>query len=777
MDNLYRSEEEFKVLVHKVLNEKYLLGLRTNVKLNLKNLMFEPDLLDGESETIIEIKKTIKSIDRGVFATSITNQIMSYSSSFQNLKFFLIFFEKINNSDRKYLESYFNRKLGERLRKNVTVYDREDIIGFAKELNIIGDESVKNDLPFILSAYKNIITFCFNESIIDFTDIKMLLKNNFSIERLGSLERVNFHSKLEELKADYFYLTENEKKAFNKSINTFLTDLLEVKSAEKSDSEGFIEDSSENSKINKTQNNIIHKQNGFSISESDQSVIGVDELASVMAVLLTRLKENDKGKMIGIFGHWGRGKTFLMNEIWKKLDDKQNPIFYRIDFHAWKYQDTTASWAYLYETFSEKFLETNKKTEVGKLIEKTDKRIRLNLKRIGLLPIAWSVITIIIAVSYGYFGQVLKSISHFLLFFGIITTSVISLFYIAKKTIAEQAKDLFKKYFTNVSFSRLLGVQSEIQSELKILIDFWLTPDKKKSKPCKILLFVDDIDRCSEDKIMIIIDALRVMLEDDEISKKVIVVAAIDERVLRRAIALKYHELLDKDFKLEKNEKIKITDNITKEYMDKLFLSGINLGLLSDENRKDILKKYINNRVYTLPKDKQKTVVNPIGKSQSQTDNDNSSRKSSQPSFPVIDESLTPKEDVVTVDGENYDLLEDEEKCLIKLMEIYNEATPRQIRIFYYRYLLARNLLVKQEETGVIITNKLISQFNSLAYFLLNYTIANSIDLLRDNKRFLNEEKLKGKTQSQINLLGSNEVKDIDELIEIHSILDIVMTY
>jgi|GEM_PF-2897704 len=531
-----------------------------------------------------------------------------------------------------------------------------------------------------------------------------------------------------------------------------------------------------NEKIKDIDDVIVHKQRSFTISEGNGSVIGVNELAAVMANLLIQLKESDKGKMVGVFGHWGRGKTFLMDKIWEQLQS-QSQRFYRIDFHAWKYQDTPASWAYLYEAFSEKYFASSGKKWYGALINKLLMRMDLNCTRIGIIPILFFAISILASILSFIFIAKIKSFGQYLLFFGIISTTIVSYIKIAKKSFSENAKDIFRKYFTHVSFSKLLGIQSEIQSELKILISHWLKNKRLNKDDKKILLFVDDIDRCCEDRIIQIIDALRVMLEDDEISKKVIVIAAIDERVLKRAIGLKYHELLEKDFKLIGDEKIKVADNIAKEYMDKLFLAGINLGILTYENRKDILKKYINNRVYIQPLKQTPVIENSL----ENHPNILSSVVKNIDAPEIIENTahVNPAQKLmeITVDGKDYDLFKSEEECLLTLMEIYDEATPRQIRIFYYRYLLARNLLLKQNENGINITKRQYIQFNNLAKFLLHYTVEETLDVFRKTKNILYQEKDKGNRHYSISVLKSVEAFNVDDLIEIYSVLDIVLAY
>lgn len=60
--------------------------------------------------------------------------------------------------------------------------------------------------------------------------------------------------------------------------------------------------------------------------------------------------------MIGIFAPWGRGKSYFFKKLKEKIEErnrKKNSSLINYDvveFNAWKYQDTPAIWAYLFET-------------------------------------------------------------------------------------------------------------------------------------------------------------------------------------------------------------------------------------------------------------------------------------------------------------------------------------------------------------------------------------------------------------------------------------------
>jgi hypothetical protein len=416
----------------------------------------------------------------------------------------------------------------------------------------------------------------------------------------------------------------------------------------------------------------------FSISETVDPVIGVKELAAEVALLIKNLQTKDKGKMIGIFGKWGRGKTFLMEQIWKELDkgnqsnDKQNTrLIYKIDFQAWKYQDTPASWAYLYEAFAWKYFQAEEKTWFRR-ISKCLKLFRLNIKRIGLWRILlffWAIF--IYCMIYG-----LSKLSII-----VIGTTGIALTFLIKlySELKSEASNLLNRFFKKPSFVELLGIQAEIQKELRDLLTTWISDEEVKKHNTKVLVVVDDIDRCSEERIIQVIDSLRVMLEDEEISRRVVVMAAVDERVLKRAIKWKYHDLLEKDFELENNsqKKQKIAKILASEYMDKLFLSGIKLGTLTGDERRKIFGVLTKGKVEPEKSGASKVHLNG---EDGVIQNDKNEEKEKD-------------------DEKKYELSAFENKEIEKILESYKDATPRQIRIFYYRYLLARNLVSNRLET------------------------------------------------------------------------------
>lgn len=417
-----------------------------------------------------------------------------------------------------------------------------------------------------------------------------------------------------------------------------------------------------------------------------EAVMGVKDLAAELSDIISRLSY-EQGRMIGIFGEWGRGKTFLINETWKIL--KNNPNIHRIDFQAWKYQETPATWAYLYEQFADDYY---KSAKCG--LQRFWRRIRLNLMRLGWKELLWFVLSLAITLVIRFF---IPFDAKFDLFLKIISTFSITFIInliIIYFSYRYSARELFKKYYTRPSFTHLLGIQAEIQKELKQLLAVWT----KQEPDAKFMLFVDDIDRCPEDRIIQIIDSLRVMVDDEELSKKLIIVAAIDQRILKKAITYKYATT-------RKQEKDHID---TSEYIDKLFMISIKLGDLtpgeSDEYFTTLSKADLRaaSAGQTRQESETGTGQTQPGNTENETVADISAPREAGDEETEEDQTTiqtntnTPAPVAPAESRDAFGITREESELLKQKIILFQKISPRQIRIFYFRYLIAKNLLIRQ---------------------------------------------------------------------------------
>jgi len=345
----------------------------------------------------------------------------------------------------------------------------------------------------------------------------------------------------------------------------------------------------------------------------------------------------DNVSMVGLFAPWGRGKSYFFRKVKEVLASRnKDDIQYNvIEFNAWKYQDTPAVWAYLFETI---FNAQKWYFRIGYTI----------VRNIGhlLMDVLVFLIPIILA-------SVLPKLDSLLW-----PTIIISSCGFFLKNIIQHwntALSLIRKYGKEVSYESYLGVQAEIEKELNRLLKFRIC--KKQAGTSKILLYIEDIDRCDSVKMVDLIESIRTVLEDSEIRKRLVVVCSADLNRLSRAIQLKYKDV---------DAKEAITD-VVRNQIDKLFISSVSLPDLDIHQEREFIEKLVDVKAATSslpisPKDMQE----------------------------VINAKEMEDEDIQVDDF-------DEAKVIGYIVDYLGREnlilTPRQISNVYYRCVLALRLL------------------------------------------------------------------------------------
>ncbi|THU33438.1 hypothetical protein FAM09_25140 [Niastella caeni] len=458
----------------------------------------------------------------------------------------------------------------------------------------------------------------------------------------------------------------------------------------------------------------------------DKNLLDIEKLSGIFYNLIANSDSNGE-HFFGLFGRWGRGKTFFWKYILKNNLDKEKYI--PIEFHAWRYQETPGIWAYLYNTLNDAYLGDKPKWyQLTRWVKYYKKLINLNDQRGKLSVIVGFLLSIVIAIGVYLFSDFIKADETVktILGWGIPISIITMLVYIAK-TFRTDARKIILSVTSNVNFNSQLGFQHEIQQELKYLLQAWI-PEKLKFKK-RIFLFIDDIDRCSEDKIIQIVDYIRVLLHCSEIQDRVTVLAAIDERILLHAIQDKY-----KDFIANKDNDATYKE-LCREYMDKLFLAGLKLGPLTEFEKRQIVEGFTSADTaiadVVMPPAtngfNSARVAEVISKTESEEQILANSETVTTPSNVKV---TIPESDIHTVvlESKNISQVQTEiaaisaipvtpkpidstarkefpyekwEQEFIKdILARNTESTPRSIRVYTYRYLLGKQLVEKSLAEG-----------------------------------------------------------------------------
>lgn len=399
----------------------------------------------------------------------------------------------------------------------------------------------------------------------------------------------------------------------------------------------------------------------------------VDSVADCFAKQLDKIATSKtvSTRMLGIFGPWGRGKTYRFKRLKSNLEDGQKHMLkYKIvEFNAWKYQDTPALWAYLYETI---YKSSSWIDKIINFIRQTF--ITWNVAiYVFVFMMTWLVGCVVSTHSTSEIKNILDSAQIPALAIYVFSGFV----YILIERPAS-VRRIIKKYTSRKSYKNHLGIQNEIEENLqKLLQSMVWCPTKSR-----VILYVDDIDRCPSRKMNSLIESLRTVLENPKIQERLIVICSIDEMKLLHAYV---QELTANGFNSE------VSSQLAREQLDKLFLFGIKLADLDTTQLQEYLETLI--------------------------DDSNSDNKESTPNEPKeeIPYSTARQKGAFVPTNASEEIPELNDERIESLFKDYFEShrdlrtiTPRKIRIMYYQVLFALSLSSKRKNGDGAFTDQLV---------------------------------------------------------------------
>lgn len=238
---------------------------------------------------------------------------------------------------------------------------------------------------------------------------------------------------------------------------------------------------------------------------------------------------------IGIYGDWGSGKSSLMHMCIKKLEDEKKARC--LIFNGWLFESYSDAKSALLNSILDAIDEEQTLTEKGKKI------LKGLYKSIDKFQLAQK------AVKYGANWLLTGGVGALA---GMAMDSVIT-------AIRSKAPELVEKIDTGKDTT---GIQQTIKDELD---DKTLRDDIRKfqeqfaeliedSKIDRLVIFIDELDRCREDTILETLEAMKLFM----FAGKVAFVIGADERHISYAVKSKFKDI----------EGIQI--DIGKEYLEKL---------------------------------------------------------------------------------------------------------------------------------------------------------------------------------------------------------------
>lgn len=233
---------------------------------------------------------------------------------------------------------------------------------------------------------------------------------------------------------------------------------------------------------------------------------------------------------IGVFGDWGSGKSSLLKMVHNELDKDKNVLC--ISFNGWLFEGYDDAKAALLETIikeisDKKKLSADAKDKVKRLLGKINwMRVVLTLGKYG--------------AAYSLGGE------------GALTLSALPDIPELAKSIAgafegldvDEVQEKLEK-FKREGVSSQVNVR-EFHEDFADLIEL--------SKIDKLVVFIDDLDRCNPETIIETLEAIRLFLY----AKNTVFILAADERLVKYAVTKKYPDIPG------------LYSNISRDYLEKL---------------------------------------------------------------------------------------------------------------------------------------------------------------------------------------------------------------
>ena len=240
---------------------------------------------------------------------------------------------------------------------------------------------------------------------------------------------------------------------------------------------------------------------------------------------------------IGVYGDWGSGKSSIMSISQEELCKKDNAALI-INFNAWLFEDYGDA----------------KNTVINCILDQIEERIKDKetlkdkFKHLRKSISVFELSTTLMKNSSSIISLILNPLN----FIGVVENT--------SKGIVESIEGIKNRYEAIVSHESLRNDVANFRNDFGKLIE--------DSDISRVVIYVDEMDRCLPDTILEIFEAMRLFL----FTGKVAFVFGADERQIAYAIRQKYSDSI-----FETEHKI----NIGKEYLEKIIQYPIRIPTMT----------------------------------------------------------------------------------------------------------------------------------------------------------------------------------------------------
>ncbi len=230
---------------------------------------------------------------------------------------------------------------------------------------------------------------------------------------------------------------------------------------------------------------------------------------------------------IGVYGDWGSGKSSLVEMILRDYEDKDDYLC--LKFNGWLFED----------------YDDAKNALLGSILDKIKEKRKLSPKAKSILSNLFK--------NLDYLDLASKGIKHGADFF--LTGGMGTIADLTLKSIATKSKSIGRSV-DEKEFKKILEGAFNKEEVRKNLREFHEDFEKllKESKIKKLVVFIDELDRCNHDTILETLEAIRLFL----FTKGTSFIIGADERQVMYAVRKKFPDVIGNQI------------DIGKEYLEKM---------------------------------------------------------------------------------------------------------------------------------------------------------------------------------------------------------------
>jgi hypothetical protein len=273
-------------------------------------------------------------------------------------------------------------------------------------------------------------------------------------------------------------------------------------------------------------------------------------------------------------------------ELWKLMQKEARKNVLSVTFNAWQFEDAKQTWAGLASQISETIengLPWVSRQRLKLAYAWTERKSELILTL--LLPLA--IVLIVAGLVYaGFFERVGVGKPEGLGLLLPVGSALLTIWFVSSQLlkVAVPISERVLSYTRMPNYREQMGFQHRVKDDLHFIHRF-LT---KRRPGCRVIVYIDDLDRCSENKIMELLQAINLILASCEF----FVFVGMDTEMIYRAIASYYKDTLtarSPDSYLRKIVQISFylpetLSGTRADYVSTLFSSEARLGLASRTN-------------------------------------------------------------------------------------------------------------------------------------------------------------------------------------------------